>query len=129
MDDSGLGDVPTPLLDIETLQQEGIEIFVPGGAIDMSNIAEFERQLKPACSAPNARVIVDCARITYLNSSSIGLFYKFFNTCRSQSGEFALCSVNEKIHDIIRLLGLDKVLEMYPTREAAIQRLQERSND
>ena len=124
MSDSGLHDTPPRLLKIEAVRQDGVDIFAPEGAIDMSTIDEFERKLRPACTAPQARVIVDCTRLTYLNSSSLGLFYKFFNTCRNHSGAFALCAVSDKIREIIKLLGLDKVLVLYGTREEALRRMQ-----
>jgi len=104
--------------------QNGVEVFMPVGAVDMSTIGEFEHRLRPACSRPNARVVVDCAGLTYLNSSSLGLFYKFFNVCRNQAGAFALCGVSSKILEIIKLLGLDKVLLIYGTREEAVDHVQ-----
>ena len=93
------------------------------GAVDTSNVEEFRSLIMPRCEAPNSRIILDCGSITYMNSRSFALLYRFHHTCESNGGVFLVCCVPLKIEHIIKLLGLNAMLKVFPTLEDAIDAL------
>lgn len=109
-------------IDVET--GDGVSVVTLTGAIDASNASDFARVLDRVCAGETPRVVVDCAELIYVNSTSFGLFFKYHRVCEKHGGGFAICSVRRKILNIINLLGLDKFLDMHSDQKAAITHLQ-----
>lgn len=115
-----------PNLQLETVREVvgGVTIIRLKGAVDASNMTDFTRCVEKACQGNAPRVLVNCQDLTYVNSTSFGLLFKFHGLCRSRNGQFALCAVSAKLLNIIGLLGLNKFLTVYPTQAAAMKAMQ-----
>lgn len=107
-------------LDIRVEHEGEVAIVAPAGAVDASNLADFRETIEALCKQRNARVLLDCQQLSYANSTSFGLLFHFHRICREQDGQFALYGLQEKIHSIINLLGLESVLRIYGTRKEAL---------
>lgn len=103
--------------------QNGFTLISVEGAVDTSNVEEFRSLIMPRCVVPNSRIILDCGSITYMNSRSFALLYRFHHACESNGGVFLVCCVPLKIEHIIKLLGLNAMLKVFPTLEDAIDAL------
>ena len=112
-------------LDIQVDSVDGVSVVSLAGAIDPSNVEDFKNTMKPLCSDTPAVVLLDCANLSYVSSTSLGLLFYFHRICESNQGTLALCSVWDKIQNILRLLGLDTVLRTYQTIEDGVKGLQE----
>jgi anti-sigma B factor antagonist len=110
-------------LEIVVEQKGNVSILTPVGAVDASSLDDFKDALESVCGREHAKVIVDCDELAYANSTSFGLLFHYHRHCQTQQGKFVLCSVREKIHNIIRLLGLESVLQIYGTRAEALEGL------
>jgi anti-sigma B factor antagonist len=101
----------------------GVMVVVLDGAIDASNVKDFQGVVGKLCAGDSPRVLLDCSRLSYVNSTSFGLFFKYHQTCNRNKGTFAMCALWDKIHNIIELLGLEKFINIYPSRKTALSKL------
>ncbi|MBN2561688.1 MAG: STAS domain-containing protein [Phycisphaerae bacterium] len=111
-------------LDIRVEQHGPVSILCLVGSVDASNLDVFEDALKSVCDREHAKVVVDCDELSYVNSTSFGLLFHYHKVCESRHGKFVLCSVREKILNLIRLLGLENVLRIHGTQAEALEALQ-----
>lgn len=107
-------------LNIDLEDVGGVTVAILDGAIDASNVADFQKVLDEACDGEQPKVLLDCAKLSYVNSRSFGLFFKYHRGCGKKGGKFAICSLWDKIRNIIKILGLDKFLDIYPDRKTAL---------
>lgn len=110
-------------LTVRIEDENGVTLITVEGAVDTSNVEEFRSLIMPRCETPNSRIILDCGNISYMNSRSFTLLYRFHYTCESIGGTFLICNVPLKIEHIIKLLGLDTLLKLYPSLEDAREAL------
>jgi anti-anti-sigma factor len=111
-------------LNIKVEEVEEVTVVSLDGSVDAANVHDFERTLKQVCQAKRPRVLLDFRHLSYVNSTSFGLLFKYRNACADRGGVFALCAVMDKILTIIKILGLDKFLDIYPSRKKGIEALQ-----
>ena len=61
---------------------------------------------------PNLDVVLNCAHITYLNSSNIAKLLKLRKTvCISNRRKLKICGVNTHVWGVFLVTGLEKVFE------------------
>jgi anti-anti-sigma factor len=70
------------------------------------------------------KVLLNCEQLSYVSSMSLGLLFHYHRACEAHHSQFALFSVWERIQNILRLLGLDTVLNIYGSREEAVRKLE-----
>ena len=103
------------------LSQEGeVAIVVLDGPVDSAFIETFKERLDTVCNRAGAKVVLDCERLTYLNSRSIGLLVKYHRSLMLTRGRLALHGLNAKLVRTLELLQLGKALFIYESREAAM---------
>jgi anti-sigma B factor antagonist len=118
--------MPKRQLNIDTAKTDGVSIITLSGALDASNVTYFEDALEKACAEDQPVVLLECSDLTYVNSTSFGLFFKYHRLCGKHKGAFAMCGLRGKILNIVKLLGLDSFLVLYPDRQSALAQLRKK---
>jgi anti-anti-sigma factor len=118
----------TKALEIDVVQTNGVAVVTLDGALDASSVEQFQDTLGTLCERQGGRVLLDCSNLSYVNSTSFGLFFKYHRSCAQHGGVFAMCGVWDKVMHIVSLLGLDKFLKIYPDRATALKSLPRKGN-
>jgi anti-anti-sigma factor len=66
------------------------------------------------------RVVLDLADMTFCDSGGVGLFVDAHRTTGEHGGWLRLASVRPRIHELFRLLALDRLLDFYDSTDAAL---------
>jgi anti-anti-sigma factor len=80
--------------------------------------------LKIAREANVNAVIVDCHEIDFLRSTALGFFVTLWKRVESHGGRMAFCNMPPRAKDILRATKLDRLWDIYPSREEAIEALE-----
>ncbi len=118
-----LNDIP-PLSEFSISSQHKIEDFSLSssnnpiievgisGEVDASNLQEKIKLIINTLSTlpEHASFVLDCDGLVYVNSTFIGYLSSWLNQVRRKHGHFILKNVDEKIKEILSLVGLDKVI-------------------
>ncbi len=110
----------TEKLEVEVAEEKGMAVVTIKGPVDSATLNDFKSALDPVFRKSNARVVLDCSDLTYINSRAIGMLTKYRRRVYAHGGRLALCGLDRKIVRTLDLLGLDKVLRRYDSREDAI---------
>jgi anti-anti-sigma factor len=110
-------------LDIEIAADDQVTVVVLDGPVDSATIPDFKKALDPIFRQKEAKVLLDCTSLTYMNSKAIGLLAKYRRECYIGGGRMALCHLNKKLVRTMDLLGLGSMLKTYESREEAMQAL------
>jgi len=104
------------------------EIRDVGGPIVVAFEGDVDLETSPAarkvlldCLARKRPIVVDMARVSYIDSSGVASLVEAFQGARKAGLAFALAAVSEAAMRVLQLARLDKVFRIHPTVEDAIK--------
>lgn len=83
----------------------------------------FKKFLYDANEVTPPKLILDMAKIDYMDSSFIGALVAGLKNVLSRGGEMALININDDVMALFELTRLDKVFKICDNKEEAIQEL------
>ncbi len=83
------------------------------GYVDASTLDEFEQVLRKLIEKGAKNVILDCSELEYINSTGLGLFLKYTDELKQESGMLALTRLPASTLNVVELLGFDSELNIF----------------
>ncbi|MEA3444956.1 MAG: STAS domain-containing protein [Bacteroidota bacterium] len=74
---------------------------------------EVKDELNSLVIKPGANLILNLNGVNYIDSSGFGAMLSVYKTARSNDNLFRICNVKEDVMDLIKLMKLDKVFDIY----------------
>ena len=90
------------------------------GPVDSETFGEFKEALEPLYLSERPKIILDCERLTYINSKGIGLLAVAHRRTLMHGGQLALFGLNPVIRQTLDLLGLATRLHLFDDQESAV---------
>ena len=60
---------------------------------------------------------LNLAKVTYLDSGALNVLIYCHNTLSKKGGTLCIIEPNEYVRDVLEVVGLDKLVKIYPTEE------------
>lgn len=70
-------------------------------------------------------LIIDLSKVTYLNSTAIGVLVSAHTTFSKNKGHVKVCGINKNINNIFVITKLTLVFDVAETREEAIEAMEQ----
>lgn len=112
--------MPTDQLAIDIKQADGVTVVLLDGPVDAASTDELRTAVEPLLDVDQPRILIDGTALNYVNSTGFGLFFAWTRACTDKGGALALCNLRSKIQNLIKVLGLEIYLNVYPTRDEAL---------
>jgi anti-sigma B factor antagonist len=90
------------------------------GEIDLHVSPRVAQKLGEMIQPKPSRVVVDLARVTYIDSSGLAALISGMQDVEEYGGRFALAGLQENVRSIFETARLDKVFLIYPHVDAAL---------
>ncbi len=84
---------------------------------------DFKKFLYDVTDVSPPKLVLDMAKIEYMDSSFIGALVAGLKNVLSKGGEMALININDDVMALFELTRLDKVFKICASKEIAIQEL------
>jgi anti-sigma B factor antagonist len=94
-----------------------IKIIQPSGILDGTTAQEFRQQIKSLAEKQVSIILIDFKDVKFMDSSGLGALILSLKTVRSAGIKMVLCSINDQIRMLFELTSMDRVFEIYPSRE------------
>ena len=101
---------PSPDLAIVELQ----------GEVDIYSSPQFKEVLMRGIEDGPRRVVVDLAKVTFIDSTALGVVVSGVKGVRTHGGVLDIVCNDENIRRIFEITGLDRILHMYRSRAEAL---------
>lgn len=105
--------IQTQLIDDEIL------VVVLDGSLDSTTTDQFNQAIQNHLDQGRSKIIIDCRNVGYVSSLGIGSLVALQARLRKQGGEVKLAALFGVPAEAIRLVGLDKLLNIYGDLEFA----------
>ena len=108
-------------MDIKLRYHKNILIITPRGEMDHHNIEKYRNETDKSFERRNIKnIIFDMSETDFIDSSGIGYILGRYKQTLFVGGKTAVAGSNDAVKKIMSCSGLDKILKMYPSAEAAI---------
>lgn len=84
--------------------------------VDANNIHQM---IHEELESGNDKFVLDMSDVSLINSSGIGILIGSLTAARNQGGDLRLAAASTKVSDVLRMMKLDQVFQMYETIESA----------
>ena len=92
------------------------------GYVDAHTFTDFEEELTRLVEGGNYNLLLDLEKLTYINSTGLGLLMATFRQVRQHGGDLVIAKMSDKITNIFNLLGFSRLIHTYPTEEDGLQK-------
>jgi len=99
--------------DVVVLEPKGKIMGGPDATVMHDQLHEFIDQNKK-------KVVIDLAKVDWMNSTGLGILISGLTTLRNNGGELKLANVTEKIQSLLTITKLITVFECYDSVEEAV---------
>ena len=93
-------------------------LIVASGELDVQSVPELRARLADAIDAGVNRIVVDLAAVSFIDSLSLSALVGARRKL-GDDGRMAVVAVHEYVRLILQATGLEQVLDVFDSREAA----------
>jgi anti-sigma B factor antagonist len=90
------------------------------GEVDIYSSPQFKEALSQGIAEGVGRIVVDLAKVTFIDSTALGVVVGGVKGIRAHGGSLDIICRDENIRRIFEITGLDRILGMYGSREEAL---------
>ena len=108
------------LLRVDVEERADHAVISATGEIDAGNADEVGDAVEAALADGHRRILLDCAQVTFIDSSGLGMLVRSHRRAEAAQATFAVVRASTHTRKLIRVLGLDQLLAVYDTEEEAL---------
>ena len=99
---------------------DDVVVIEVAGDVDLKTAPELEHELVRAIENGVALVLIDLTDCTFIDSSALNALVHGKATADAAETRLAVVCPSENLMRVLRIAGLDRVLEVHPSREAVL---------
>ncbi|MEA5508150.1 STAS domain-containing protein [Crocosphaera sp. UHCC 0190] len=103
--------------------KKNVQVFQPSGIFDGTKSAQFRQQISHSVQGNIQIIVIDFKDVSFMDSSGLGALVLSLKTVRAAGAKLFLCSINEQIQMLFELTSMDRVFEIFSSREELEQKL------
>jgi anti-sigma B factor antagonist len=103
--------------------RDGLGLIELSGEVDLYTAPRFKDDLIALIDEGVARIVIDLSQVTFIDSTALGVIIGGVKRLHERDGSLALVAVSRPVVRILDITGLDRVLTIFDTREAAFAAL------
>jgi anti-anti-sigma factor len=102
---------------------ESTAIVAISDEVTFSNVSDLNRRLEAALDGGAQNLVVDLSEVTFIDSSGLSALLTASAQARERGGAVALVLAQPEPPSIFRFRGVERLLSLYPSRDAALAAL------
>jgi anti-sigma B factor antagonist len=107
-------------MEIEVTEIKHVTVVAPSADIDMGAATTVKRRLTELIDRGRARLVIDMARVRYIDSSGLGAIVAVMKHARAASGDIKICGLQKEVSSVFEMTRLTKVMSTHATRQDAV---------
>ena len=110
-------------LELELEGRDDTAILILSGQIDSYTAEEITKIIESHISQGNLKIIVDLAKVDYLDSAGLSALISCKIKLSKRNGALKLVGLAGKAKDVFEITGMTQMFEIFETREDAFKSL------
>ncbi len=110
-------------MNIETKNVDDVVIVeILETRIDAKSALSFKAKINELILQGHELILLDLAKVEFIDSSGLGAIVSCLKTINRQ-GELALCCISNKVLTMFQITRMDRVFQIFSTKEEAVTAL------
>ncbi len=102
-----------------SMLSDGHGLIEVSGEVDLYTAPRFKDDLIALIDEGVVDIVIDLSRVTFIDSTALGVIIGGVKRLHDVDGRLALVAASRPVVRILNITGLDRVLTIFDTREAA----------
>lgn len=103
-----------------TVVRDGLGLLELTGEVDLYTAPRFKQDLVALVDEGVTALVVDLSEVTFIDSTALGVLISGVKRLHETEGRLLIVAASRPVVRILSITGLDRVLAVYDTREAAL---------
>jgi anti-sigma B factor antagonist len=104
----------------ETIDGDVVVLALKGNLMGEPETAEFREKIKSLVRDGFLKIVLDVAKIKWINSSGLGALISALATVSNAGGDMRIANVTDKINSLFMITQLIKVFKSFDTIDRAV---------
>lgn len=104
----------------QNAQGEVVVLALSGKIMGGPDHERFLGEVKSLVADGHVDVLIDMSKVSWVNSTGLGILVSGYHTLKKNGGRLKICSVSDRIDNILNVTQLKLVFETYATCEEAL---------
>lgn len=105
--------------DMVECEEGDIKIFAPKGRLNNATRSFFKDSLYDAAAEYGSKIVFNLRHVDSIDSVGLGILIAAHKTAAERGGTMALTDMNERIFKTMKILHMDRYLNIYPDVDTA----------
>ena len=98
-----------------------IEVLtLKGKLVSEDDIQKLQTIINTALEGKSTSLVINLKNVNWLSSTGIGALIRGLTKARNAGGDLRLAGLNDKVRNIFNMTQLDKIMQIYPTVQDAV---------
>jgi anti-anti-sigma factor len=112
------------LLRIQKQNDIGIIGFITSRILDQSNVQQLGEEFDSLVDQFHlGKMVLDFENVSYMSSAVMGKLVALLKKVKGSGGRLVLCNIEESIYEIFEIMRFDKMFEISPSVDEALDKL------
>lgn len=107
-----------------TIRTRAVRVHHVPAKVTSAEERAFLQDLQKYLESERPRFVLDCSKVQELDNATINLLLACLEEVMKRNGDVRLASVNSDVEAALRFMGANRLFEIYPTTDGAIQSFQ-----
>lgn len=107
-------------LSVSTTERDDVVIVTVSGEVDVYTAPQLRSALEERIAAGHTRIVVDLKDVGFLDSTGLGVLVGRLKALKKLEGWLRVVCTDERILRLFGITGLDRVLAVHDTVDAAV---------
>ena len=105
---------------ITTCRENGALVIQTEDRLDGANAQAFHDRLEAAIESVEGTIIIDLHGLAHVSNAGLRVIVQAVREMQQQNVRLAICSQSDDVRAAFRTSGIDRLVDIHPSREDAI---------
>ncbi len=110
-------------MEVEERKEGPAVVMSPVGRLNGVGARALEARISEAVRRGDVLLVLDCVRMTYVNSTGLRALLLCAKACQQEGGRFAIAGLSPECRSVMDMSGFLSVIDYHETSEAAVAAL------
>jgi anti-sigma B factor antagonist len=99
--------------------ENDVLILAADGGINAATCKQFVEEIEKLVDAGLTKLIVDCAKLSYISSYGLGVLLRLHKRISKRGGDVKICAVSGIVPQALHITKIDQFFQIYPDTNRA----------
>ena len=105
----------------ETTTNDSVTVVEMDGNLDTNTSVDAQDHLNGLMDDGAAKLLVDFTKVDFVSSAGLRVLLATAKRLGGVGGSLRICGLNETVNEVFEISGFSTILEVFPTRDDAMQ--------